>query len=110
LQKRSGTVSDYTNEYVNVFDSTAPIIEGEVVTETAAMTPAPAHTESSSGTVLFTESEGIKTLLSYGVPLRLRVEREEQVLRLTVIPTLPPEQSSTAEVPAAPAIAPYETF
>jgi hypothetical protein len=95
---------------VAIDDSSAPIIEGEVVTETADMTPAPAQTESSSGTVLFTEREGIRTLLSYGVPLRLRVERAGQVLRLTVIPTLPPEESSNAAVPAAPAIVPYETF
>ncbi|MCC6455271.1 MAG: hypothetical protein IT328_10040 [Caldilineaceae bacterium] len=92
---------------VAVDDGAAPIIEGEVVTETADMLSAQAA--GGSGTVPFTDRAEIRTLLSYGVPLRLRVLRAEQMLRLTVIPALPTEGSGDA-APATTEATAHETF
>lgn len=103
----------------------APMIAGDGVTDaTAAMvtdvlpvavTPIPPPVESyiEKGTVPFTDGDRIRSLRSYGVPLRLRLKRGDQMLELTIMPmprvprpTVPNEPIATG----TPVMPPYDYF
>lgn len=90
-------------------DTTIATIEGEGATDSIdstsnspalpdSVTPIPPPVESyiDKDTVPFNESDRIGALTVYGVPLTLRLMRGEQVLELTIVPTvLPPLPSLT---------------
>jgi hypothetical protein len=78
----------------------------------AAATPIPPPVASyiEKGTVLFTESSRIKSLVVYGVPLKLRLMRGDEVLELTIVPTVPPTRSFAPNEPRGtftPVMSPY---
>jgi len=69
----------------------------------AAATPIPPPVASyiEKGTVPFTESSRIKSLVVYGVSLKLRLMRGDQAFDLTIIPTVPPTWSFAPDEPRA---------
>jgi hypothetical protein len=72
-------------------ENSIPITESKAVTLPVAI-PAPTqHLEDflTTATVPFSDVEGIKSLTPYGVPLRLRLQRREQVMELTITPSRP---------------------
>jgi hypothetical protein len=82
-----GTETDGTS-------STATVLTTVPVTATAAPMLPPAGVENKI--VPFTAKNDIRTLISYGVPLRLEVIRQGQTLQLTIIPLSQSEQASPA--------------
>lgn len=80
-----------------------PITQSDTLTEVAALTQeisAP-QVRSAPGvetrTVLFTDRDEIRTVISYGVPLRLSLLREGQRHEFTIVPESRLEQPSGAE-------------
>jgi hypothetical protein len=68
---------------LDAFGSPVPLPPG------APAIPPPVESYIDKDTVLFTEVRRIKSLATYGVPLRLRLMRGDQLLELVVTPTVP---------------------
>lgn len=101
-------------------DATAAPVDGEaaldatagdifispVLPTPAAPVPPPVEAYIDKDTVPFTEMRRIKSLVTYGVPLRLRLMRGDQVLELTIVPAVPPPLPSLASGEIRPTITP----
>lgn len=64
-------------------------------------------------TVPFTDGDRIRSLKSYGVPLKLRIQRGEQEMELTIIPRpilWTPDPSGVVEPTITPVLPPYDYF
>lgn len=99
-------------ERVTADESLTTIVGKIVVTSGMAVTPIPPPVESyiEKGTVPFTDSERIISLAGVGVPLKMRLKRGDQVLELTVTPTVPPTRPLAPNEPMAtytPVMPPY---
>jgi hypothetical protein len=86
---------------------TLPNAQGDTPTElyTVTVTPLRPPAGVEYKTFRFTEPESIDTLISYGVPLRLELLRQDQVRTLTIIP-----QPHTMPANATPVQPPLRAF
>lgn len=91
------------------------VVGGVVVPAGVAVTPIPPPVGDyiEKATVPFTEGDRIRSLSSYGVPLKLRLTRDGQVIDVTITPSNPPIEPPEPNVPMAtftPVMPPHHYF